>query len=147
MYGYIKHSCGEIFNPLSFLPQSSSSELSRQSFSPLHRSSAGIQMLFRHVQSDSKQFLAAGQFSSSEPVGHWICPSQRAKLFTQPTESTQENWPGGHSEEPGREKKHHIQKGKNGFTEHIHKGFNSPLIKVVFSWSKLRLKQSLSLHF
>lgn len=81
-------------------PQSSSSELSRQSFRPLQRSCSGIQMWFRQVQSDSKQPWVEGQFSSSEPVGHWICPSQRAEVLTHPTESTQGNWPGGHSEEP-----------------------------------------------
>lgn len=70
-------------------PQSSSSESSRQSFSPLQRSSPGMQMWFRQAQSDTKQPSVAGQFSSSEPVGHWIVPSQRADALTQPTESTQ----------------------------------------------------------
>ncbi len=93
-------SCFTEFNPPSFSPQSSSSELSRQSFSPLQRRSLGIQMWFRQVQSDSKQLSVAVQFSSSEPVGHWICPSQRADASTQPTESKQGNWPRGHSGEP-----------------------------------------------
>lgn len=87
-----------------FLPQSSSSELSRQSFTPLQCSSLGMQMSFLQLQSDSKQPSEGGQWSSSEPVGHCICPSQRADVSTQPTVSTQENWPGGHSDKPAATK-------------------------------------------
>lgn len=100
-------------NILKFPPQSSSSELSRQSFSLLQRSSLGIQMEFPQTQSDSKQPSGAWQFSSSEPVGHWICPSQRADVLTQPTESKQENWPGGHSEEPTAKEEMDFRKEDN----------------------------------
>lgn len=57
-----------------------------------------MQMPFRHIQSESRQPLVGGQLSSSDPVGHWIFPSQRADALTQPTESRQENWPEGHSD-------------------------------------------------
>lgn len=91
------------FSPIhkaSLSPQSFSSELSMQSFTPSQCSSLGIQMRFWHVQSESRQPTKDGQFSSSEPVGHCFCPSQRADALTQPTESTQWNWPGGQPEKP-----------------------------------------------
>lgn len=71
------------------LPQPSSSEASVQSLRPSQCFSLGMHMRLRQVQSDSKQPREGKQFSSSEPLGHWICPSQRADMLTQPKESRQ----------------------------------------------------------
>lgn len=83
------------------LPQPSSSEPSVQSLRPLQRCSLGMHIRFRQVQSDSKQSCAGEQFSSSEPLGHWICPSHRADWLTQPKESRQGKWFSGHFDESG----------------------------------------------
>lgn len=91
---FIKEAC-------KLVPQPSSSEPSVQSLRPSQRCSLGMHIRFRQVQSDSKQSCAGEQFSSSEPLGHWICPSQRADRPTQPKESRQGKWFRGHFDESG----------------------------------------------